>query len=166
MKFETVQNHFLSDVFGLLSFRNLASMATWRNDFSYVLSQESSLGPDSAVGEKSEKKKIIIIIGERSEPSSSLGRGKGAPPFPPPQSTAQLADSFYAVSLRFFFCHFSPQRSSRLQEREDSVRAKIKHLSVCRSRFQEKIKLAHLPTSLAIKLTESVMHVKGCCFAY
>ena len=55
MKFETVQNHFLSDVFDLLSFRNLASMATWRNDFSCVLSQESSLGPDSAVGEKSEK---------------------------------------------------------------------------------------------------------------
>ena len=104
MKFETVQNHFLSDVFGLLSFRNLASMATWRNDFSCVLSQESSLGPDSAVGEKSEKKKKII--GERSEPSSSLGRGKGAPPFPPPQSTAQLADSFYAVSLRFFFAIF------------------------------------------------------------
>ena len=58
MKFKTVQNHFLKDVFGLLLFRNFSSMATWRNDFSCVLSQESSLGPDSAVGENSEKKKI------------------------------------------------------------------------------------------------------------
>ena len=56
MKFETVQILFLSDVFGLLLFRNFPSMATWRNDFSCALSQESSLGPDSAVGEKSEKK--------------------------------------------------------------------------------------------------------------
>ena len=55
MKFETVQILFLSDVFGLLLFRNLASMATWRNDFSCVLSRESSLWPDSAFGEKSEK---------------------------------------------------------------------------------------------------------------
>ena len=55
MKFELVQNHFLSDVFGFLLFRNFASMATWRNDYSSVLSQESSLGPDSAFGGKSEK---------------------------------------------------------------------------------------------------------------
>ena len=34
MKFETVRIHFLSDVFGLFSSRNLATMATWRNDFS------------------------------------------------------------------------------------------------------------------------------------
>ena len=58
MKFETVQILFLSDVFGLLLFRNFPSMATWRKDFSCALSQESSLGPDSAVGEKSEKKKF------------------------------------------------------------------------------------------------------------
>ena len=34
MKFETVRIHFLSDFFGLFSSRNLATMATWRNDFS------------------------------------------------------------------------------------------------------------------------------------
>ena len=39
MKFETVRIHFLSDVltfwrFGLFSSRNLATMATWCNDFS------------------------------------------------------------------------------------------------------------------------------------
>ena len=40
MKFETVRIHFLSDVFGLLSSRNFATMATWRNDFSSLLRQE------------------------------------------------------------------------------------------------------------------------------
>ena len=34
MKFVTVRIHFLSDVFGLLSSRNFATMATWRNGFS------------------------------------------------------------------------------------------------------------------------------------
>ena len=37
MKFETVQLHFLSDVFGLVSSRNFATMATWRNKFSSLL---------------------------------------------------------------------------------------------------------------------------------
>ena len=32
-KFETVRIHFLSDVLGLLLSGNLATMATWRNDF-------------------------------------------------------------------------------------------------------------------------------------
>ena len=34
MKLETVRIHLLNDVFGLLSSRNFATMATWRNDFS------------------------------------------------------------------------------------------------------------------------------------
>ena len=37
MNFETVRIHFLSGVFVLLSSRNLAIMATWRNDFSFLL---------------------------------------------------------------------------------------------------------------------------------
>ena len=37
MKFDKVQIHFLSDVFGLLSSRNFATLATWHNDFSYLL---------------------------------------------------------------------------------------------------------------------------------
>ena len=37
MKFETVRIHFLSDVFGFLSSKNFATMATWRNDFSSVI---------------------------------------------------------------------------------------------------------------------------------
>ena len=37
MEFETVQIHFLSDVFGLLSSGNFATMATWRDDFSSLL---------------------------------------------------------------------------------------------------------------------------------
>jgi len=37
MKFDTVGIHFLSDVFGLLSSRNFATLATWHNDFSYLL---------------------------------------------------------------------------------------------------------------------------------
>ena len=38
MKFETMQKiHFLSDVFGLWTFRNFAIMATWRNDFPSLL---------------------------------------------------------------------------------------------------------------------------------
>ena len=37
MNFETVRIHFLSGVFVLLSSRNLAIMATWRNDFSSLL---------------------------------------------------------------------------------------------------------------------------------
>ena len=32
---ETVRIHFLSDVFGLISSRNFATMATWRNDSSF-----------------------------------------------------------------------------------------------------------------------------------
>ena len=32
MKFETVRIHLLSDVFAFLSSRNIATMATWRND--------------------------------------------------------------------------------------------------------------------------------------
>ena len=36
-KFETVRIHFLSDIFGLLSPRNFATMATWHNDFSILL---------------------------------------------------------------------------------------------------------------------------------
>jgi len=34
MKFETVQIHFLRDIFGLSSSRNSATMATWCNNFS------------------------------------------------------------------------------------------------------------------------------------
>ena len=34
MKFEAVRILYLNDVFGLLSFKNFATMATWRNDFS------------------------------------------------------------------------------------------------------------------------------------
>ena len=37
MKFETVRIPFLSDVFGLLSSKSFATMATWRNDFSLLL---------------------------------------------------------------------------------------------------------------------------------
>ena len=37
MKFEAVQIHFLSDVFGLLSSKNFATMATWR-DLPYIAS--------------------------------------------------------------------------------------------------------------------------------
>ena len=33
--FEAVRIRFLNDVFGLLSSRNFATMATWRNDFSF-----------------------------------------------------------------------------------------------------------------------------------
>ena len=33
MKFEAVRIHFLSDVFGLLSSKNFATMTTLRNDF-------------------------------------------------------------------------------------------------------------------------------------
>ena len=47
MKFETVRINFFYDVFRLLSSRNLATMATWRNDFSlfckfYFLSRSLS----------------------------------------------------------------------------------------------------------------------------
>ena len=38
MKFEAAQMHFLSDLCGLLSFRNFATMATWRDDLSSILS--------------------------------------------------------------------------------------------------------------------------------
>ena len=33
MKFEAVRIHYLNDVFGLLSSKNFATMATWRNEF-------------------------------------------------------------------------------------------------------------------------------------
>ena len=33
---ETVRIYFLSDIFGLISSRNFATMATWRNDFSFL----------------------------------------------------------------------------------------------------------------------------------
>ena len=43
MKFETVRNHFQSDVCGLLSSRNFATcMVTWRIDFSSLLSRKLS----------------------------------------------------------------------------------------------------------------------------
>ena len=38
LKFEAVRTRFLSDVFGLLSSKNFATIATWRNDFSSLLS--------------------------------------------------------------------------------------------------------------------------------
>ena len=53
MKFESVRIHLLSDVFGLLSSRKFATMATWRNDFSPLLSQDKI---------SSRLLKIIIII--------------------------------------------------------------------------------------------------------
>ena len=37
MKFEAVLIYFLSDIFGLLSSRNFAAMAVWRNDFSSLI---------------------------------------------------------------------------------------------------------------------------------
>ena len=37
LKFETERIQYLSDVFGLLSSRNFATMVTWRNDFSSLL---------------------------------------------------------------------------------------------------------------------------------
>ena len=37
MKFVTVRIHFFRNVFGLLSSRNFATMAMWRNDFSSLL---------------------------------------------------------------------------------------------------------------------------------
>ena len=48
MKFETVRINFFYDVFRLLSSRNFATMATWRNDFFlfckfYFLSLSSSI---------------------------------------------------------------------------------------------------------------------------
>ena len=47
MKFETVRIHFLSAFFGLLSSRNFATMATWRNDFSSLLLQGISKNKQS-----------------------------------------------------------------------------------------------------------------------
>ena len=44
MKFEAVRIHFLSDVFGLLSSKNVATMATWRNDFSSLLGRIRNVG--------------------------------------------------------------------------------------------------------------------------
>ena len=47
MKFETVRGiHSLRDVFALLSSRNFATMATWRNDF-FSLSAEKKGGAGS-----------------------------------------------------------------------------------------------------------------------
>ena len=43
MKFETVQIHYLSNVFGLLSSRNFATMAMWRNGSSSLLPLETIL---------------------------------------------------------------------------------------------------------------------------
>ena len=40
MKFERGRVHFLSDFFGLLSSRNFATMATWRDDLSSLLSEK------------------------------------------------------------------------------------------------------------------------------
>ena len=37
MKFEAVQVHFLSDVSGLFSSKNFATMAMWLNEFSSLL---------------------------------------------------------------------------------------------------------------------------------
>ena len=37
MKFEAMQIHFISEVFGLLSFKNFATTAMWHNDFSSLL---------------------------------------------------------------------------------------------------------------------------------
>ena len=41
MKFKPVQIHFLSDIFSLLSSRNFATKATWRDDFSSLRSSSS-----------------------------------------------------------------------------------------------------------------------------
>ena len=41
MKFKTVQIHFLSDIFSLLSSRNFATKATWHDDLSSLRSSSS-----------------------------------------------------------------------------------------------------------------------------
>ena len=50
MKFEAVQIHFLSAVFGLLSSKNFATMAMWRNDFSSLLSPHELKGIQDSFG--------------------------------------------------------------------------------------------------------------------
>ena len=64
---------------------------------------------DQALLKGQSRKKIMA---KQSEPSGSLGRGKGGrrPPFPPPQSTARLpslADLFFLFHP--FFCAILPQ---------------------------------------------------------
>ena len=44
MKFEAVRIHFLSDVFGLLSSKNFATMTTWRNDFYSLMKGQNRSG--------------------------------------------------------------------------------------------------------------------------
>ena len=51
MKFETVQIHFLRDIFGLSSSRNSAIMATWCNDFSSLSREKVRMCNQMVVGE-------------------------------------------------------------------------------------------------------------------
>lgn len=62
---------------------------------------KNSLGVGSALGEKEGEKNggRRSAIGKRSEPSGSLGREKGPPPFHFAQYTAQLAPFFYLFPL-------------------------------------------------------------------
>ena len=63
MKFETPWIQFLADVFGLLSSRNFATMATWRKDFSSLVSPEKSR-PD---GLPRTQALLGILCGNRGE---------------------------------------------------------------------------------------------------
>ena len=44
MKFKAVRIHFVGDVFGLLSFKNFATMTTCRNNFSSLLKGQNRSG--------------------------------------------------------------------------------------------------------------------------
>jgi len=67
-----------------------------------------SLGPGSAVWEKAKGGSNRKNIGERSEPSGCLGRGKGRRPFPFPEYlSADFAPFFFRPS--WFVSPFFPQ---------------------------------------------------------
>ena len=90
MMFETVWIHFLSDVFGLLSFRNFTTITTWCNDF---FSLHSSERPVSVEG--------------MAVKNLSLS----------PLATHQFSDLAFFIS--FFRCLFQkPQKSMNRYEKQ------------------------------------------------
>ena len=60
MKFEAVRIHFLSDVFGLLSSKNFATMTTWRNDFSLYSVHIQILHLSSYISSKNHLNEVLI----------------------------------------------------------------------------------------------------------
>ena len=101
MNFETMRIHFLSGIFVLLSSRNLAIMATWRNDFSPLLEGQFKFQRLDVVASSPSYSFPASPQSWPQSASESFNLGKFVPPPPPPPASPQIKGE---KMPRFVFC--------------------------------------------------------------